>query len=76
MQKWPQKYEKKQGEKYDGEKEQQLKVGYKNGTVNKTKITQVVISIQDSIQTCQTLLSIYIYIFKIKYKTLDRKIIE
>lgn len=49
-----------------------------NGAVNKTKITQVVISIQDSIQTCQTLLSFYIYIFKIKYKTLkmDRTITE
>lgn len=61
-----------------GKKDQQLKVGYKNGAVNKTKITQVVISIQDSIQTCQTVLSIYIYIFKIKYKTLkmDRTITE
>lgn len=45
-----------------GKKEQQLKVGYMNGAVNKTKITQVVISIQDSIQTYQTLLSIYLHL--------------
>lgn len=33
-----------------------------NGAVNKTKITQVVISIQDSIQTYQTLPSFYLHL--------------